>query len=51
MLDVGEDIVSNFNHSDLSTKALIQQQREINPTMKSRKLVQTLWKNKYQLVC
>ena len=31
MLDVGKDIVSHFKQSDLSTKALREQQREINP--------------------
>ena len=50
MLDVGKDIVSHFKHSELSTNALLEQQREINPTMKPRKLIQTSWKNKHQLV-
>ena len=47
MLDVGKDIVSHFKHSDLSTDALLEQQREINPTMKPRKLIQTSWKDKH----
>ena len=48
MLEVGKDIVSHFKHSDLSTDALLEQQREINPTMKPRKLIQTSWKDKHQ---
>ena len=45
MLDVGKDLVSHFKHSDLSTNALLEQQREINPT-KPRKVIQTSWNNK-----
>ena len=48
MLDVGKDIVSHFKLSDLSTDALLEQQREINLTMKPRKLIQTSWKDKHQ---
>ena len=48
MLDVGKDIVSHFKHSDLSTDALLEQQREIYATMKPRKLIQTSWKDKHQ---
>ena len=48
MLDVGKDIVSHFKHSDLSTNALLEQQREMNPTIKPRKLIQTSWKDKHQ---
>ena len=50
MLDFGKDIVCHLKHSDLSTNALLEQQRKINPTMKPRMLIQTSWKNKYQLV-
>ena len=50
MLDVGKDIVSHFKHSYLSTNALRGQQHEINPPMKPKKLIQTLWKNKHQLL-
>ena len=38
MLYVGKDIVSHFKHSDLSTDALLEQQREINPTIKTEKV-------------
>ena len=48
MLDVRKDIVRHFKHSDLSTDALLEQLREINPTMKPRKLIQTSWKDKHQ---
>ena len=51
LLEVGKDIVSHFKHSDLSTNALLEQQREINPTMRTRKFSQMSWKNKHQLVC
>ena len=52
MLEVGKDIASHFKHmySDLSTNALFEQQHEIKPTMKPRKLIQTSWKNEHQLV-
>ena len=48
MLDVGKDIVNHFKHRDLSTDALLEKQREINPTVKTRKLIQTSWKHKHQ---
>ena len=41
MLD-GRKIVSHFKHSDLSTNALLEQQRKIIPTIKPRKLIQDI---------
>ena len=40
-MDVGKDIVSHCKHSDLSTNALLEQKREINPSMKPIKVIQT----------
>ena len=40
MLDVEKEIVGHVKHSDFSINALLEQRRDITPTMKPRKLIQ-----------